>query len=109
MTSGASFSAGQLVTGALLKLDVFWPGMAAAFLMNIHPASSPSWAPCSFFPTDGQRHRLDIKGTVLISTAMVMVLYPLIQGRGAGWPLVFFVVLMAAIPVSWAFVKYEWS
>ena len=109
MTSGASFTAGQLLTGALLRLNVFGLGWRAAFLMNLPPGVIAFVGAVFLFPNPtGERHRLDIKGTVLISAAMVMVLYPLIQGRNAGWPLLFFVILVAALPVAWVFVRYEW-
>jgi len=63
----------------------------------------------AIFPNPtGKRHRLDIKGTLLVSTAMIMLLYPLIEGRSAGWPPLFFFVLLGALPVAWIFVKYEW-
>jgi EmrB/QacA subfamily drug resistance transporter len=109
MTSGASFTAGQLITGGLLHLDVFGLGWRAAFLMNVPPGIVAVVGAVLFFPNPtGERQRLDIKGTVLISAAMLMLLYPLIQGRKAGWPPLFFFILAGCVPVAWLFIKYEW-
>ncbi|KOT99965.1 MFS transporter [Streptomyces sp. NRRL F-5755] len=51
--------------------------------------------------------RLDIAGMLLAALALLMVLYPLTQGRELGWPLWGF-VSMAASPLVFAvFVRYE--
>jgi EmrB/QacA subfamily drug resistance transporter len=51
--------------------------------------------------------RLDLAGVVLASAGLLMLLYPLTQGRESGWPVWGF-VSMAASPVVLAlFVRYE--
>jgi hypothetical protein len=51
-------------------------------------------------PRDPRRAsaRLDLTGVALISTALLLLLYPLVQGYDAGWPAWTFVSLAAALP-----------
>ena len=109
MTSGASFMVGQLMTGGLLKIDLFGLGWRAAFLVNVPPGVVAFVGACLLFPNPRRTRdqRLDTKGAALVSAAMLMLLYPLIQGRSRGWPPVFFVVLAASAPMFWWFAVHE--
>ena len=51
--------------------------------------------------------RLDLVGVALGSLGLLMLLYPLMQGQQAGWPLWGFVSMGASIPVFAVFVRYE--
>lgn len=51
--------------------------------------------------------RLDITGTVLVSAALGMLAYPLVEGRDQGWPAWSFLLMAAALPVLVIFVFYE--
>ncbi|WP_043266058.1 MFS transporter [Streptomyces sp. CT34] len=51
--------------------------------------------------------RLDLVGTALATLGLLMVLYPLTQGREAGWPVWGFVSMAAAPLVFAVFVRYE--
>ena len=51
--------------------------------------------------------RLDLGGVAILTLALSLLLYPLIQGREAGWPMWTFVSLGAALPVLLLFVQYE--
>ena len=50
---------------------------------------------------------LDVGGVWLIGLALVAIIYPLIQGRGAGWPLWTFALLAAGAALLYAFLRYE--
>ncbi|MHA6762227.1 MFS transporter [Streptacidiphilus sp. PAMC 29251] len=54
-----------------------------------------------------QALRLDLGGVALASTGLLMLLYPLMQGRESGWPVWGFVSMAASAPVGWLFVRYE--
>ncbi|MFF4601540.1 MFS transporter [Streptomyces sp. NPDC001339] len=51
--------------------------------------------------------RLDLIGTALATAGLLMLLYPLTQGRESGWPLWGFVSMAASPLVLAAFVRYE--
>ncbi|WP_329384312.1 MFS transporter [Streptomyces sp. NBC_01351] len=51
--------------------------------------------------------RLDLVGVVLATLALVMLIFPLTQGRENGWPLWGFVCMIAAPFVFAAFITYE--
>ncbi|MFI0713129.1 MFS transporter [Streptomyces inhibens] len=51
--------------------------------------------------------RLDLVGTALATVGLLMLLYPLTQGRESGWPLWGFVSMAASPLVLAVFVRYE--
>ncbi|MGF1431506.1 MFS transporter [Kitasatospora sp. LaBMicrA B282] len=51
--------------------------------------------------------RLDLVGMALAALGLLMLLYPLTQGRDAGWPLWGFVSMGLSLPVLALFVRYE--
>ncbi len=51
--------------------------------------------------------RLDPVGVSLISAALLLLLYPLVQGRELGWPAWSFAAMAASLPVFAAFVWFE--
>ncbi|GAA2150354.1 hypothetical protein GCM10009760_44660 [Kitasatospora kazusensis] len=98
---------GALATGDLLGL-----GWRAVFFVNVPLGVAAIVGTLRFVPDDssdnragdgsGDRtgtRRLDGIGTVLAVGAMVLVAYPLMQGRTAGWPAWCFVSMAASLPV----------
>lgn len=51
--------------------------------------------------------RLDLLGVVLATAGLLLLLFPLVQGRELGWPAWGFVLMAAAVPVLAAFVAHE--
>jgi EmrB/QacA subfamily drug resistance transporter len=51
--------------------------------------------------------RLDLGGVVLITAALLLLIYPIIEGRDRGWPWWIWVLLLGCIPFFVAFVIYE--
>ncbi|MCC3766890.1 MFS transporter [Streptomyces sp. UNOC14_S4] len=54
-----------------------------------------------------QALKLDLVGMVLASVGLLMLLYPLTQGREHDWPVWGFVSMVCAVPVLGGFVAYE--
>ena len=109
MVSAGGFMAGQLSSGALISSDVFGLGWRWAFL-PIVPIGFVLW----FFAArllphtpPGVAGRLDITGAAVLGVVSFLVMFPLIQGRNAGWPIWIFVMLACAVPVFIAFVAFE--
>src|SRR5262249_49243196 len=51
--------------------------------------------------------RLDVGGVVLATAGLVLLLYPLVQGRQLGWPAWTFAAMAASIAVFACFARYE--
>lgn len=51
--------------------------------------------------------RLDVVGVVLVTGALLMLIYPLTRGRELDWPLWGHLCMVASVPVFAAFVAYE--
>lgn len=87
MTLGLAAIAGQVLGGALIHADLFDLGWRTIFLINIPVGVIAIVAaraiPESFAP---QKPLLDGRGVLLISTALALLLVPLIEGPTQGWP-----------------------
>jgi predicted MFS family arabinose efflux permease len=79
---------GQLIGGLLIRANVFGSGWRSCFLINLPVAVGvlvllPRLIPESRSP--GRPH-LDLPGAALITSAIALVVLPLIDGRAQGWP-----------------------
>ncbi|WP_313276182.1 MFS transporter [Kosakonia cowanii] len=87
MTLGLAAIAGQVLGGGLIHADLFGLGWRTIFLINIPVGVIAIVAaraiPESFAP---QKPLLDGRGVLLISTALALLLVPLIEGPTQGWP-----------------------
>lgn len=109
MTLGLATIVAQLFGGAVMEVDGFGLGWRAIFIANVpmgiaafiaaHRLLRESRAP--------RGQRLDRIGIVLLSIALTLVFYPLVEGRELGWPWWMFACLIAALPACFAFIAYE--
>jgi len=87
MTLGLAAIAGQVLGGALIHADLFGLGWRTIFLINVPVGVIAIVAaraiPESYAP---QKPLLDGRGVLLISTALALLLVPLIEGPTQGWP-----------------------
>jgi MFS family permease len=109
MVSGSAFMIGQVMSGALIKLDLFGLNWRSPFLVNLVLGAAALVAAAVVLPETGttRAQRLDLKGVGLVSAGGLLLLYPLIQGRNAGWPPAFALLLLAAGPVLVTFIRHE--
>lgn len=78
---------GQLVGGALIGADVMGSGWRAIFLINVPVGIVTLLLVRPVVPESrGERARLDLVGTVLITLTLAAVVLPLVEGREHGWP-----------------------
>jgi EmrB/QacA subfamily drug resistance transporter len=89
---------GQLIGGLLIKADIAGLGWRAVFLINVPVGLVAVPAALRMVPesTAPGGSRLDLAGTVLVSTGLVLVVLPLVEGRQEGWPLWTWLCLAAA-------------
>jgi MFS family permease len=101
VTAGLGTVSGPLIGGLLIQHNLLGLGWRPIFLINVPvgiiavcglggagprvPAPSPP--------------RLDPVGVGLVSAALLLLLYPLVQGRQLGWPAWTFVSMAASAPV----------
>jgi MFS family permease len=109
MVSGGTFMVGQLVSGALITGDVGGLSWRWVYLPSIPFALITLVAAFRMLPPTppGAPGRLDIAGAVVLSVASFLLMFPIIQGRSAGWPTWIVVMLVAAVPAYGAFLTYE--
>jgi EmrB/QacA subfamily drug resistance transporter len=100
---------GQMFGGILLHADLMGLAWRPVFLVNV-PIGVISLIVAPFvLPTTGTLtgRRLDAPGVLLSTAGLGMLMYPLIEGRGAGWPLWSVVMLIASPAVLAAFFLHQ--
>lgn len=100
---------GPLLGALFTEYSVFDLGWRAIFYVNVPIGllaflGALRWMPESRSDTP---LRVDGAGIVLISLASFALMFPVIQGREAGWPIWMIVLLIAAAPLLWAFVVVQ--
>src|SRR6204780_2034690 len=106
---GLSILAAPILAGALVEANLWGIGWRLVFLINV-PIGIAAFAGALRVLPRTVAHpgiRLDTVGMVLIGVALTAIIYPLIQGRAAGWPAWTFVSLGAGAVLLGAFALWE--
>jgi EmrB/QacA subfamily drug resistance transporter len=108
MTMGIAGVGGQLIGGALIALNPAGAGWRSIFLINVPVGITALALVRRILPESrGERARVDLVGTVLITAALTGIVLPLVEGRQQGWP-AWTVLCLAAAPVLLAvFVAHQ--
>jgi EmrB/QacA subfamily drug resistance transporter len=104
----ASFS-GNVMGGLLVQANIFDLGWRPIFLMNL-PLGLITLAAAVKMVKESRSpkaRRLDMGGVAIVSLALCLLLYPLIEGREAGWPWWTFASFGVALLMLIGFVRYE--
>ena len=106
---GLSAVLGPVLGGVLVEADLFGAGWRLIFLVNLPLAAAALVMGSRLLPESRAEDppTLDIPGAVLVTVAAGLLVYPLIQGREAGWPAWTFVSMAAALAVLAGFVAVE--
>ncbi len=104
---GMAASLGPVVGGLLIKTNASGWDWRPIFLINVPIGIFGVLAATKYLPNGKSSHalKIDYVGTGIIIGAMLLFIYPLIQGRDYGWPLWTFIMLAASIPV---FLIFAW-
>jgi EmrB/QacA subfamily drug resistance transporter len=102
---------GPFVGGGLVQSDLFGLGWRLIFLVNVPIglvalAGAARYLPRSTGATTVGR-RMDLTGVGLVSFALLLFVWPLVQGRQAGWPAWAWLALACAVPAFAAFWWWE--
>lgn len=106
---GLSASLGPVIGGLLIKWNIAGLDWRPLFLINIPVGIFAFAMGIKYLPNGKSPHplKLDLVGTGIIVMAMLLIVYPLIQGREYGWPSWAFAMLVAALPVLAVFVYWQ--
>ncbi len=96
---GLASAVGLLLGGLLTSANLFGWGWRSVFFVNLPIALASLAASARLLPATRERSvgRVDYAGTVLLTGALVAITYPLLEGRGLGWPAWCWILLGAGI------------
>jgi EmrB/QacA subfamily drug resistance transporter len=108
-TIGLATITGPLVGGLLIEADLFGLEWRPIFLVNV-PIGIAALAAATRFLSESKAPRalrLDPIGVAIVTAGLLLLVYPLVQGRDLDWPLWTFLSMAAAVPVLAGFAAYE--
>lgn len=106
---GAAAVIGPVLAGVLVDLNLLGIGWRLVFLINLPIGLATLALAIRVLPRTIPRPnvRLDVPGVLIIGSAAFALIYPLVQGREAGWPTWCFVMLGTGVALVAVFVAYE--
>lgn len=101
---------GPLLGGLLVHADLLGLGWRVIFLVNlpigvVAMAAAARWIPRE--DRDGGCVGSDPKGTLLVTVGLLMLIFPLVEGRQLGWPAWTVVMAVGSLPVLAALVPQQ--
>jgi EmrB/QacA subfamily drug resistance transporter len=100
---------GPLLAAFLIKINLFELGWRTIFLINI-PVGVLIFIAAAIVLAESKSLnplRVDTLGTLMAMAALIMLLYPLIQGNSLGWPVWTYISMAASLIVAILFIVYE--
>ena len=96
---GLSAVLGPIIGGALIDADALGTGWRLIFFVNLPLGLIAAVGAARLIPESRAPRppRLDLVGTGLVAAAMGLLVYPLIQGREAGWPAWTYLMVIASL------------
>jgi EmrB/QacA subfamily drug resistance transporter len=100
---------GQVFGGFLLAANLFDLGWRSIFLVNVPIGIVTLLAafPLIRESRQPQAHGLDYGGVALLTLSLFLLIFPLVLGGSAGWPLWALICLLLAVPCTVIFIAYE--
>ena len=99
---------GQLLGGALIQADLAGSGWRGIFLINLPVGAVALLLVRRTVPeAHGDRARVDLLGTALVTLALTAVVLPLVEGQQHGWPTWTWLSLGAAPVLLAGFVAHQ--
>src|SRR5581483_1365360 len=97
---------GPIIGGGLVDLDLFGTGWRLVFYVNVPLGIAAVAGALMLMPEVRSAHakRLDPVGALLAAAGVSALVYPLIQGREAGWPAWSFALIAAGLVLLLLFV-----
>jgi len=107
--AGVAASLGPVIGGLLIHANIAGLEWRPIFLINVPMGIFALAMAYRFLPEGKSAHplHLDMRGTGLIVVAMLLLVFPLIQGRELDWPIWTFVMMASSIPVLGLFAWWQ--
>lgn len=107
--AGIAASLGPVIGGFLIHANIAGLDWRPIFLINVPIGLFALIAAYRFLPEGKSPHplKLDIWGTGIIMAAMLLLVFPLIQGRELDWPVWTFFMMAASLPVLGIFAWWQ--
>jgi EmrB/QacA subfamily drug resistance transporter len=106
---GSASVAGPIFGGLLVQWNVFSLEWRPIFLVNV-PVGLAALVAAAIYIRESRSPsapKLDIVGVVIAVVGILMIVYPLTEGRTLGWPLWTYVLMIGAIPLFALFWVFE--
>jgi EmrB/QacA subfamily drug resistance transporter len=106
---GLATISGPLLGGLLIAGNLFGLDWRPIFLVNL-PLGVLAVVAAAVLLRESRAEgalRLDPAGVAIVSVALLMLIYPLVEGRDLGWPAWTFLLMAASVPVFALFALYE--
>jgi EmrB/QacA subfamily drug resistance transporter len=102
---------GQLLGGVLVSANLLGASWRPVFLVNVPVGVALAVLVPRLVPADqvASGRRLDLPGLLTASTAVLLLVLPLVLGHEQGWPAWTWASLGAGVVVAWAFLRIERS
>ena len=109
LTAGLASVTGPAAGGFLIDADIYGLDWRPIFLVNIPVGALAVIGALRFIPPmPGSRElRNDYGGIALANLTVLLLIFPLIEGRELGWPAWTFVMIAASVPAAAAFVFWQ--
>ena len=106
---GLAATLGPVVGGLLIKANTFNLDWRPIFLINVPIGLFGFVAAVKYLPNGKSSHplKLDFIGTFIIMVALLLLVFPLIQGRELDWPTWSFVMLIVSAPLFGLFIWWQ--
>jgi EmrB/QacA subfamily drug resistance transporter len=107
--TGVPMLAAPVLAGVLVDANLWGIGWRLVFLINVPIGALTLPLAIRSLPRGASRPemKLDLTGVWLAGLALVAIIYPLIQGRSAGWPIWSFAMLAAGAGLLLVFLRHE--
>ncbi|WP_226780275.1 MFS transporter [Oceaniglobus trochenteri] len=109
LSAGLASVTGPVLGGLLIGADLWGLDWRPIFLVNIPVGLAAILLALRFLPRVGRRRDLgiDAVGILLAGVTLLMVVFPLIEGRALGWPLWCFLMMAGAVPMAFLFARWQ--
>lgn len=109
LSAGLASVTGPVLGGFLIESNISGLDWRPIFLVNVPVGILAVLAALKFVPALPGNKGLEIDGVgiALAAVTTLLVMFPLIEGRQIGWPVWIFVMMIAALPMLYLFIRWQ--
>ena len=109
LSAGLASVTGPVLGGVLIGADLWGLDWRPIFLVNVPVGVIAVLGALRYVPALPGNKGLEIDGVgiALAAATTLLVMFPLIEGRQIGWPVWIWVMMACALPMLWAFIRWQ--